>query len=600
MKKMLSSVVACALLSTSLFSTSITLAGTFIVQDQNEQQELIIRLRATQFLRHATFGPTDAEIESLAARMSEVGITRAASEWIDDQFALPTTTHSDLARQMLSDDGYDELSDGIWIDRYRAHAWWHNSLTAPDQLKQRMAWALSQIVVIGHTGANFNNSTPDAAGNGLWIGMTNYYDMLLNNTDKTYRDLLGDVTFHGNMGVYLSHNRNRKANPTYGIAPDENYAREVLQLFSIGINELNSDGTLKLDTQGQPIPTYDNDTITEFARVFTGLHFDKNSSFYYGRENFTDPMVMYEQEHDTDTKTLLNGQQTDGTNGGIAEINAALNNIYAHENVAPFICRRLIQRFVCSNPSKAYIQRVVNTFNDNGQGVRGDLKEVVKQILIDREAFNSIRMIRRSNPYRLIVRSLPSERSRLMEPVLVYSTFLRRYANSEYSTGRYMIPYSDWAWGQAPYRSPTVFNFYGSDYQPSGPVANYTTSHRVPNDRLYAPEFQIFSSIVANRAPNRLRWDIYSTRNWHTIYIDGAGNQTRAYLNYDISTEEGLADDPTALVNYLDERLCCGTMTSTARFALINAITEETADSTERAKGALISVLTSPHFMIAE
>lgn len=239
-------------------------AGTFEVQSRSDAALMKRKVRAAQFLHRATFGPTIEQIDELAGRMRQVGVRRACDEWIEEQFAMPATLQQPVIEAMIADDGFTTTQDGVWIQRYRSHAWWDTALTSDDQLRQRVAWALIQILVTSESGAGFNDQNAgNISGKGRWIGPTNYYDMLVSNTFGNYRDILGEVTYHPIMGVYLSHLRNRKTNGTR--FPDENYAREIMQLFSIGLYELQLDGRLKTTLQGELIPTYDNETIKELA-----------------------------------------------------------------------------------------------------------------------------------------------------------------------------------------------------------------------------------------------------------------------------------------------------------------------------------------------
>lgn len=574
-------------------------AGTFEVNSRSELTELMVQLRATQFLQHATFGPTEADVDRLSKRMMQIGVTQAAEEWIENQFSLPITSQEDLAEQMVIADGFGATQSGINIRRYRYHAWWHIALTSEDQLRQRMAWALIQICAIGETGSNFNNENAGQTGRGRWLGMSNYYDMLLENSFKTYRDVIGGVTFHPIMGVWLSHLRNRKANPSANTFPDENYAREVLQLFTIGLYELNSDGTHRRDPQGESIATFDNTTIETFARLFTGLTYAQSRSIGSGTVNFEEPMMMFDSQHDKNPKDVFGGVTLPGNVNGVMDINAGLDNILNHPNVGPFICRRLIQRFVRSNPSKGYLSRVVAKFNDNGQGTRGDLKAVIKAILLDQEAWDGIRMVRRSNPWRLEVSGQGTERSRLQEPMLAYTNFLRRYASTtDYINGWYMINSLSFNWGQYPYGSPSVFNFYLPDFQPAGEITQYEGSRNIPDGSIFAPEFQLLDAVYANRTPNRYRADAVNESTTHTLLNNDNGLK-RCAIGYDFSKESSLAGDPAALVEHLDKTLCCGTMTDVARQALVDAISISSNQS-NRYRAALAGVLSSPAFVIAE
>lgn len=585
---------------------SLLTAGTFEVASRDELNALMVRLRATQFLQHATFGPTDAEITALADRMLQIGVLQAADEWIEQQFSVPATSHQALAEAMVVADGFTTTRNDINVSRYRYHAWWHNAVKAPDQLRQRMAWALMQILVVGQSGDFFNDPDAGPSGKGRWVGMSNYYDMLLNKSFSDYRDVLGGVTFHPIMGVWLSHLRNRKATTT--TFPDENYAREVLQLFSMGLYQLNPDGTHVLDSNGQSIPTYTNTQIETFARLFTGLNYAGSTTISNGTINFEQPMIMYQAFHDTNPKQVFGGVTLPGNVEGVQDINAGLDNIFAQSSVGPFICQRLIQRFVRSNPSKGYIRRVVSRFNDNGSGKRGDLKAVIKEILLDQEAWDGIRMVRRANPWRLEVSSEGTERCRLQEPVIAYAHFLRRFGTTNFKNGWFALPSGLGSnWNQNPYSSPTVFNFYSPTYQPSGDLTRTSGSQNIPGGALVAPEFELLDAVIANRAANRYRADIVNGSTSHRLQnANTAANipQIDCVITYDFSKEIALALNPSALAAHLDQTLCAGTMRDAERQALINALSvasqTATTTPTNRARAAVLCVLTSPAYSIVE
>lgn len=584
-------------------------AGNFSVSGRAEMMDTMVRVRAIQFLQRATFGPTDTDVDALVVQMKQLGIQQAASDWIDDQFAMPATSHVQTATEMVAEDGWDLNNTGAWIWYYRYHAFWHNTVTAPDQLKQRLAWALSQIVVVNNktTGVNSRfldkNDVPD------WLALPGYYDMLLENCDDNYLELLEDVTFSPVMGRFLSHYNNRKADPSAGTFPDENYAREIMQLFTIGLHELKQDGRLKLDN-GELIPTYDNDTIKTFARLFTGFRYtttDSAGNVDYSRD-MHNPMFLANSRHDFDSKELFPGETLDGFTDGNAEVKAGLNILFNHANTAPFVSRLLIQRLVRSNPSRNYIRRVAAVFKDNGQGQRGDMKAVVKAILLDRECWNSIRVSRKrgsGGSLQVRVRGTGTERNRMAEPLVMYAGFLRRFGvatNQAQSKNKFKLFDIDDDWPQEIYRSPSVFNFYLPDHQPAGPIGAYSASRRIPNGAIYAPEFQIFNSVAANTMANRYRSDIYNgTR------VEKLGTQREVRVDFDISAVANLANDPEAMVEYLDMNLCAGTMKQSFRNQLVNAINDETSSLNDgdyrrdqRAQGALLSVMMSPAQMIVE
>ncbi len=585
-------------LASMTYGTPQVRAGSFRIDNWRDLVDTYYKLNAAQFLSRATFGPTQEEIDDLAKQMRRRGRRRALAEWIDEQFEKPASHHHALIKEMLDADGFDQIQQGIGHTRYRHHAWWHIAIRGEDQLRQRMAWALAQIFVVGQNVGAFNVRRLDATGQARWMGITDYYDMLVDNAFGNYRELLHDVTYHPVMGIYLSHIRNRKPIPSRGIYPDENYAREVQQLFSIGLYEMRQDGVFRRDKNGDLIPTYDNETIKAFARIFTGLSYPGGTHLYNGPINLHDPMQMYGRYHDTDPKTLLRGQVVHLPDDPEGEIEQALDNIFQHPNVGPFIARRLIQRFVKSNPSRGYIRRVARAFNGgrHGRGERGDFKRVVKAILLDREALRPVRYSLKWRPLRLVVTPRGTEYSRLREPVLRYTAFIRAFdPSSDYKNGYFMIPSQGWNMNQGPYLQPHVFNFYDPDYQPPGDITNYKPSRRIPNGALVAPEFEILTSVIANRFANRLRGEVYNAR--ARFRILGGSNPIWVNISLDFQREADLAGDLNELMEHLDLLLCHGTLSDRTKEIIATALETHMPsanDSMLRAKAAILAVLTSP------
>ncbi len=615
---MLRSLAAFGLLFTFIVSAT---AGDFLVDSRAEIGLMKRKIRAAQFLNRATFGADEEQINELADRMRQIGIARACSEWIDNQFAMPASLHEPLIETMLADDQLDPTQGDAWVQRYRWYSWYHNALTADDQLRQRTAWALSQILVTSEAGAGFNDrGTGFSSGTARWIGLTNYYDIMVRQAFGNYRDILEEVTYHPIMGTYLSHLRNRKTDLASNRFPDENYAREIMQLFTVGLYDLHVDGRLKTDDQGNLIPTYDNEAIREFAKVFTGLSFiphpDATSTtrFWWGND-FQYPMQMMNWEHEPGTKTLLNGQVvgSESTIDGDADVQGALDNLMAHDNIAPFLARRLIQRFVNSNPSRAYIRRVARKFNDNGQGVKGDLKAVIKQILLDPEVWRGQRIRTLSNPQRVSVVTRGTEYSRLEEPVIRYTKFLRGvHAESNHHSGRMLVLPMSYNWSQDPYRSPSVFNFYLPDYQPGGEMLTAVPSRRVPNGFYAAPEFQLLTPVVANRLTNRYIWDTsagFSQQNWN-----GENFTTECQLVFQLQEEHELADSDDNMIKLMDKFdlvFCNGSLPQDYKEKCVQVINTETAwmvNNTTwrprmgeiRTECALRAVLLSPYCAVTE
>jgi hypothetical protein len=338
---------------------------------------------AVRFLNQATFGAGSNDIAAVAS-LGYAG-------WLDNQFSLPVTHHLPyvLANANLN-------PTAPYQSYLTFNAWWKQSITAPDQLRQRVAFALSEILVISENGTLQNNA--DA--------LSSYYDVLLDNAFGNYRSLLKAVTLHPGMGIYLNMQGNDKGSLITGLHPNENYAREIQQLFSIGLNRLWPDGTLVLNSQDSLVPTYGQNEIMGFARVFTGWNYYQTNqasgrlpSNWYPPYNGTNPMVMVPTHHELGSKLVLDnvtlppawGSQTvasTSTNDAycLQDLDLAINSIYNNQNVAPFICRQLIQRLVTSNPSRDYLYRVAQVFNDDGTGVRGNLQAVVRAILLDYEA----------------------------------------------------------------------------------------------------------------------------------------------------------------------------------------------------------------------
>jgi len=375
---------------------------------------------ASRFLAQSSFGATPETIRAFRNAGSP-------SAWIDAQMALPVSRISAYTR--ANSNGSNRAA--------RHEAWW---------------FALSQIFVV---------SDIDYALANAQYGMADYYDMLAANAFGNYRDLLEQVTLHPVMGVYLSMVRNERANPAENVRPDENFAREVLQLFSIGLFELNQRGeALPADN---PLPAYTQETVEEFARVFTGWNYADVSwtTNNLGAEPYTQAMVPDENFHDSGAKTLLRDAVSPAGLSTREDLAVALDNIFQHPNVGPFIGKQLIQRLVTSNPSPEYVERVAGVFDNNGAGTRGDLAAVVRAILLDEEA----RTGHLDNP----------DFGKLREPVVRFAHFWRALdgtpgplAEGVHSTADFTLQRLDEMSGQAVMRSKSVFNFY----LPDNPIGN--------------------------------------------------------------------------------------------------------------------------------
>jgi uncharacterized protein (DUF1800 family) len=341
---------------------------------------------AARFLIQASFGPSSNDVASVQAL--------GYQGWIDNQFSLPATHHLPLVLANVSPDPTTP-----YLSTLLYNTWWEQSVTAPDQLRQRVAFALSEIMVVSDNGVLMDNARAVSA----------YYDTLLDNAFGNFRELLESVTLSPAMGIFLDMRANDKGSLITGVHANENYAREIMQLFSIGLNRLWPDGTLVMDSQGSLVPTYDQNVIMGFASVFTGWNYYQTNQAngrlptnFSPRSDYINPMVLVPTHHELGAKLLLDnvmlpqawGTQADSSNTnydayGLHDLEAAHDSIFNNQNVGPFICRQLIQRLVTSHPSRDYLYRVVQKFNDNGAGVRGDMPAVIKAILLDYEARSS-------------------------------------------------------------------------------------------------------------------------------------------------------------------------------------------------------------------
>lgn len=505
-------------------------------------------LSAARLLKQASIGATEDHIRATSRYVDNY------EDWIDAQAAIPANYLLPECRQIFQDvnqwrldQGQDstELFDRIgW--RHFNYGWWSLNMKNDDLLRHRLAYALSQIMVI-----SFNSDLTNSGD-----GVADYYDIFLRHAFGNYRDILFDVTMHPTMGYYLSHLNNPRANPDENVHPDENYAREIMQLFSIGLYELNNDGTRKKDNDDNDIPTYDQTDIKELAKVFTGLGVsDVMENMYVDTATFgvgiylgitTLPMRMYEAYHEPGEKIILGDHVIPAGQSGMKDINDAIDIIFNHPNVGPFIARRLIQHMVKSNPSSQYIDRVASAFNDNGQGVRGDMLAVVKAILLDDEARSCSATATDIN------------NGKLVEPFLRYTTFSRMIEKEHYFNRMWNIGYNfNMATGQSPLFAPTVFNFFLPDFSPQGVITN---------ENLVAPEFQIHnsrSSIAYINEANRQSV-------WTNLMEDWEENSPNVYVNYDKIKNYGR--DTEVLINYLDKNLTHGSMSMQTRTIIKNAL----------------------------
>lgn len=464
------------------------------------------------------------------------------------------------------------VSQGYEAETYRYsaspsdYAIWHQLITAPDQLRMRVALALSEFFVVSING--LPTQWPQFA-------MAGYWDMLCSNAFGNFRTLLEAVTKSPAMGIYLSSRGNRKEDPATGRAPDENYAREVMQLFTIGLWELNLDGTPKTDGSGNPIETYNQDTITNLARVFTGWDLDTTSSPSTATTQFRLPMQFIASRHSTLASTFLGTTIPAGTDG-VAALKTALDTLFNHPNVGPFFCRQMIQRLVTSNPSPAYVTRVASAFNNNGGGVRGDLNTVFRAILLDPEA--------RGAEYI----GLPNG-GRLREPMLRFIQWARTF-NATSAAGTWKIsdlsdPASRLA--QSPLRSPSVFNYFRPGYTP--PHTALATAN------LVAPEFQITNEPTVAGYINFMQSVISSGTAYNSA--TSANDITAPY-----TAELALASDPVALVKRLNLNLAANQLSAATETTISTAVASIAIGSTSgplnRVRAAILLVMACPEYLV--
>ncbi len=508
---------------------------------------------AARFLTQATFGPTTGEI----ARVQNIGF----DAWLTDQLSQPQSSHLQFVY-----DYYTANPTASTNGNPTHRGWWKHATTGPDQLRQRVAFALSEIVVVSFEDGDLQDEP--------W-GMGHYYDKLVTNAFGNVRTLLEDVTLHPVMGDYLDMRRNDKPNPALGLNPNENYAREILQLFTIGLNLRHPDGTLKLDSQGLPVPTYLQDTVVGFAHTFTGWNYYSTNQNWNASRDYLKPMTLVTSHHDTGEKLLLNNVVLTAGQSGDVDLQQALDLIFNHPNTGPFICRQLIQRLVTSNPSPSYIYRVASVFNDNGAGVRGDLQAVVRAILLDYEARTTTVLANQGFGHQ-------------REPVVRTVNVLRAF-NAFSNGGFWAMNNTDADLAQTPLNAPTVFNFFEPDYTAPGEIAVAG---------LYSPEFQITSETTTIRAHNFL-WDgIRRSDGISGTSSNGFKSDVELVIDY----EKSLAATPSALLDHLDALLMAGGTPTNMRTIVINYLntlpSATDADKRNRAHRAIHLIVTSPEFAI--
>lgn len=530
------------------------------------------RMEASRFLAQAGFGGTAREIETLAESLDFEG-------WIDWQLSLES--YNTLDRALEAHDVANSLAvsagqnpEAFHFKHFQA-AIWQAAVQEDDVLRQRIALALSEIFVI--------STHSNLAGNGE--AFSNYHDMLRNAVDGNFKDLLQQISLHPAMGVYLSHFRNSKTDTATSTFPDENFAREIMQLFTIGLYEMNPDGSYKTNGEGVPISAYTSRDVRELSKVFTGLAAGALNqagiqdgielSWHTGRgyTDFTTPMVMHEEYHEAGPKQLL-GQTISGGDG-MGDIEAAIDILFNHPNTGPFFAKHMIKQLVTSNPSSAYISDIADVFNQNEEGVRGDIKSVVKAVLLHEEARECI------------WQNAPSQGK--MRPAALRSMHLKRVLAKNQGAQTPWTHYHRFfaATSHGPYMSPSVFNFYLPDHRPNGAIGDMD---------LEAPEFEIHNSLTSIAFANEIDLHTRNGRLFNSPLLPAS-----IAINYDVLASA--AADPELLINKLDVVYTHGRLSEETREIIRKALTDYTPNSPadavkDRTDLALFLFMISPDYNI--
>ena len=519
------------------------------------------------FLNRATFGGRPGEVSAM--------VNQDVTEWLAAEFAKPATLYLPDVLAARQADGSIPSN----TDTYKA---WDKMITANDQLRQRMVFALSQIFAI----------SDDLSGGPRQARVAHFRDVLSTNAFGNYRTLLEDVTYAPEMGAWLTYLKNRKGDPTTGRMPDENYARELMQLFSIGLIELNIDGTPKLNGQGQPVELYDSADVAGLARVFTGLSYKGSTFTRADADGLYSPMMVYADEHSQLEKRFLNLTIPPNT-GGAESISMALDEIFSQPSVAPFISRQLIQRFTASHPEPAYVARVATVFNNGqftapngrqfGTGQRGDLEATLAAILLDESLYDTARAAR-------------PEDGKVREPVLRFLHWVRAFdagpivSDNQYNLRDTSDPTD--GLGQHPFDAPSVFNFYRPGYVAPGTQ----TGQR----NMTAPEFQLVNEST-----------MLGYMNFMTEYVmvrTGQADPSLTSFTPDYSAEMTLAYNNAGLVDHLDTKLTGGLLSGAERTEMIavlatmpkrtDSAANEQLDRSERVYMAVLMMVNSPAYAV--
>ena len=552
----------------------------------------------SRFLSQATFGATQSDLSTL--------VGTSVSDWLLQQFSEEPSDY------LAALDGYQAqlpfLILNPWNRQATTFAFWRHSITGDDQLRQRMVYALSQILVISNAGGDALTDYPEAVA---------YHQSVLTEFGfGNYRNLLEAMTYSPGMGFYLTYMGNQKEDPETGRQPDENYAREILQLFTMGLVALNDDGTLASGTNGDDSSgeLYNNDDITGLAKVFTGL--DRNVTRAQSQNNpeapevlnsWREPMVVYPAKHAQNEKTFLGLTIPENTNA-VDSITLALDQLMSVASVGPFLSRQLIQRFTTSNPSPAYISRVTQVFNDGrytlpngiaiGGGLRGDLKATIAAILLDRENLEP---------------EAPNTFGKLREPVLRFTQWARAFSagtvTPEYTLELYdLSSVSNYGQGlaQHPFSAPSVFNFYRPGYVPPGTDSG-AAGMTVPELQIVTaetiPAYMNFITFFAMASTQHADLAVYREIGGLTgVNFDPELARTSFLPDY--STEKNLADDLPALFDHLNLLLAGGALSQAAVDSFIDVVAGVPVEASDdwratRVGLAVALVMTSADYLVA-
>ena len=552
-----------------------------------------------RFLTQATFGPTETDVSQLTG-------TSGSAWFVNELSKTPSLVLPEIGRYRALDDPDAEV--GELVRNAPSFAFWINTISGDDQLRQRMAFALSQIFVVSNVGENaLFVAAPEA--------LASFQDVLIENAFGNYRDLLEAVTYSPAMAFWLTYLQNQKADPLTGQVPDENYAREIMQLFSLGVIALQANGEPALNGSGETVEIYDNDDITGLAKVFTGLSLDDTPGDFFSdfepddRDAYSRPLATFPEFHSEEAKTFL-GFTIPANTGPVASIDQALDHIFSQANVPPFVGRQLIQRFVTSDPSPAYVARVSAAFEAGaftlpnnevvGDGIRGDLSATLAAVLFDPEARDAAAALANDTF------------GKVREPIIRF-THWARFFEADSITPEFTLT----LWnteppavlGQHPYRAPSVFNFYRPGYIAPG-TATGTAG-------LTVPELQITNSATVGGYANFLTFFTLSlvgpdnVDDLEEVFTDtevplDPSNALTSFLP-DLSDEIALAGDPAALLDRLDLLLTYGSMSAETRAQIIETLntiplsdpTDPSYDgATFRAQLAVVMAMTSPDYVV--